>query len=758
MITAPAVAVAERGVAAAVGLALVVATLVWAVRLRRAGRQPIEPLTIFLLGWGFELVLFSLPVIDYIDSSAKAWIAVYGSIVTFTAGAVAVYRLVPARGGLGSEPERLSPRRIRLVWGGALALGLVGFAMYVRAVDAVLGWQDLFDNPSVVRGIQTTSTKFDDVYGKWRLLTYFGQIAFLVWTIGLREGAFSGRWRLAAPLGLLSIVPFYFTGERTLLGTLLVWTLFFHLVWKPVRSWRRLAVVGTFAFVVLATVFAVLGGRVGKTIEFHPEIESVLTAEVARGQALEYVYVTGNIPTLSRLMQDPIAPRTHGAMTLLPGVKLLHAATGLGNEPPEEVGAFYPIPFDTFNNYSWLGSFFLDFGLAGCLLLPALFGALATLVARLAASRQTVLSAWTLSLTLYVVAFTPLLNKLSTTLTWQYLLVGPVVATLLRERGRVHLPEWARSRKRLLAAGAAAAIGLLGLATTVATSNPPPASGGAELEARLSRAAARAATVTRSTRSLTSLALASRLHVADPGMRYEGLADYRSVPDSTAAIGVFVGGRDDLWLWGKAVDGTLRGAHVVLRGPRSGTYLLDGPSRSLLVNGDLEQPFVAPWQVSPSRVAEVASDPALSWASDSSLRIRGRGRRGRQSTFIAQIVKKLPDRSVGATYTMRMQAYTRNLSRPLPAAMKFNYRDGSADFFPVVAGTAGVPGGEDAPIPQDTDKLWQVGTAIARARKPLGSIQVFIVDTGLRRLRGSVWIDGVSLTAGAGLAGFSQPF
>ncbi len=756
-----AVTVAERLTAAGVGLGCLGVGIALAVRRRRDDLQPFDPVVAFLLAWGFALAVFALPFIRFITSSTQAWIAVYGSILAFCLGAWVVSRRLPERQAPSSQ-EALSPGRIRVLWALTLLLGLIGFAMFVRAVDDVLGWRALFEDLTTVRVIQTTSQQFDDVYGPWRLLTYFLQIAFLLWTIGLRAGAFRGRWLFLAPVGLLAVVPFLFTGERTLLGTMLIWTMFFHLVWRPVRSFRRLGLVALGAVVVLASAFAFIGGRVDKTLEFHPEIEAAIEADVVRGQALEYVYVAANIPALSQLMDDPIAPRTYGQMTLLPMVKLTHAVTGIGGEPPEEVGAFYPVPFETFNNYSWLGSFYLDFGLAGCLVLPFLWGAVAAACSRLVQRRVTVLGAWTLSLVLYVIAFTPLLNKLSTTLTWQYLLVGPLIVPLLAPGGRYRLPEWLRiGRLRRRALGAAIAAGLLVLVTTAAaTDNPAPPTTSAELDERLRVAAERASRAIREGRVPAPPALASRLHVADPGLRYEPRFDFRIFPTSRDAISVFTRGPDDLWLWGRLGDGVIRGAHVIMRGPERGIHIVPERSPNLLANGDLENPVVEPWQVSSSRVATVQTFSQLSFASNDSLLVRGTGKRARVrgGTFVTQIVDELPNRGRDAVYTLRLNAFTRRLSRALPAAMAFRYSDGSVEFFQAYGGSSGVKGPYNGPpIVGTTEQFWRVATAVGRARKPLRSVQVYLFDTGPQPLRGRLWLDAVSLTAGTGIAAFPKP-
>ena len=752
---------AERIVAGCVGGGLL-AVAVWsAARAKRMGRLPVEPLAVFLFVWGVALVLFAIPWVRYIESPARTWVAVYGSIVAFTLGALAVYRCLPERSD-SRPPEEPSLPGVRLVWAGALVLGLVGFAAYVRAVDAVLGWQALFDEPSVVRDIQTTSDRFDQTYGPWRLLTYFNTVAFLVWTLALRGDAFRGRWALLAPLGVLSLVPFLFTGERTLLSTTLIWTAFFHLVWRPLPGWRRLLTISGAAAVTLVIAFVAIGARVDKTIDTHPEISRALTTESFRAVALPYVYLTGNVPTLSRLMEDPTSPQTHGKMTLLPGVKVLHAA-GIGGEPPEEVGAFYPIPFETFNNYSWLGSFYLDFGVIGCLVLPFLFGAVAAGATRIATRRRTLLAAWTLSLVLYVVAFSPLLNKLSTTLTWQFFLLGPILMPFLRQDSRVARVLGDRIRslgspraRRALLVAALLVVG--GTTAVVATrGNDQRAATQVEVIRRMHDAAGRSRQIFASTGLPSSQALASQLRVADPGTRFVALASFSDLPTEARTIGVFAA-RNDVWLWTRGGEGRPVGVHIIMTGAARGTYSQGDEPANLVTNGDLEVPIERPWQISASPNSRIQPDPELSWASNASLRVTGTGVDAEDTAFITQVIRQLPTRRAGAIYTMRMHSFSRRLSRALPAAMKFEYTDGTVQFTQAQTGTAGdVNGRAGASIPANTGQFWHVATATAAARKPLRSIQLFLVDTGAGKLHGTAWIDGVSLVAGDGLVRFPPP-
>ncbi len=98
---------------------------------------------------------------------------------------------------------------------------------------------------------------------------------------------------------------------------------------------------------------------------------------------------------------------------------------------PVGTGVFYPIPFEDFSNYSWLGTFWLDFRLPGTILLSALVMAGCCLLWLRLQAKPTLLLLWLTSLVLYVVVFSPFANALSNALTWQLLLLGPFVTALL---------------------------------------------------------------------------------------------------------------------------------------------------------------------------------------------------------------------------------------------------------------------------------------------------------------------------------------
>ncbi len=700
----------------------------------------VTALTVFLTVWGLDLLLFAIPWMRYTGTSTEAWIAVYGSILTFTAGCLIATRLAsPVH---SEDSEELDSVRLRRLWLACFLLGLVGFADFVHAVDIVIGWRAIFEHTALVRDLETTSQKFKATYGVLKLLTYLGLPAFLLWSVGLRSKFFRGRWLVAGAFGWVSLVPFLLTADRSLTFTALIWALCFHLVWRPVRRPARLVPSVVTILVGLVLIFSLLGSRVSKTIDDHPEIKQQLTTQTLSSLALPYVYVTANPPTLSQLMRDPIRPHTDGRMTFLPVIKLLHAA-GIGGTPPEQVGAFYPIPFETFNNYSWLGSFYLDFGLVGCLILPALIGFLVTLVVLSAVRRRHLLNMWFASLGLYVVFFSPLLNKLSTTLTWEYALLGPVAAVLLRRNpsprqwlagARNHISSLPRPA---LAGATIVLVAFAGFAVVRRIERAPVRLDAGTLSRELAISMQKASLARQSELFPSSRALVSRLHVSDPALDFIPLGDSAQAPAESGVIGVYS--------TGSALSLSVRGSlgitqlHSPAPQPPRGSLGSGGNLvKSSYFNADLGRI----WHSTSNGVGKISVTRKPTWRGHASLMLRGTGKAAVGSTFVEQSLDALPSASSGTVYDFGFVALRHHLSRTVEAWIKLYYVDGSYE--PVLAhplhGRLSASG-----IPAGSDRGWQAYGAEARAVKPLLAVELFICDTGSGPLTGTVQISDVSL-------------
>ena len=408
--------------------------------------------------WGTILLLFSVPIISYTTTPLVAWLVLYGSIGSTALGCL-IARHVTAHGrGMPTQSSaakllvaRIRLDRLRLAWLVSAVLGVVGFAAFVYAVDKELGWSAVFTNGEGVREVKRDSAVFQEAYGPWKLLTNFNQVAFILWTVGLRSGAFGGRWRWAYVAGVGSLLPFLFTADRGLLVSLVMWAAVLHLLWPSTPSWRRVALVGVVGVLVAGIGITAIGNRYGGSLAAHPEVAKQAMSPID-ALVIPYLYLTANIPTFGQLTQDGLAPTTSGQMTVLPLIKAVHAV-GAPGESPVGTGVFYSIPFQSFSNYGWLGSFWLDLRAPGVLLLSALVGFLASLSRAKLARAPSVAGLWIASLFLYVIVLSPFANALTATLFWQYLLLTPFVAALLdRDAGRRYAEWLSAPRRRVVTA------------------------------------------------------------------------------------------------------------------------------------------------------------------------------------------------------------------------------------------------------------------------------------------------------------------
>jgi hypothetical protein len=108
---------------------------------------------------------------------------------------------------------------------------------------------------------------------------------------------------------------------------------------------------------------------------------------------------------------------------------------------------------------------------------------------------------------------------------------------------------------------------------------------------------------------------------------------------------------------------------------------------------------------------------------------------------VYQVVRDLSSRRKGTAYTIDLVVRSHGLSRSVSVETKLDYRDGSYEFF--VARPQGPQSA--AGIPAGSSRGWVPLEGRAVAHKPVTRLTIYAVDTGLIPLRGSAWIDDVTL-------------
>jgi hypothetical protein len=197
-----------------------------------------------------------------------------------------------------------------------------------------------------------------------------------------------------------------------------------------------------------------------------------------------------------------------------------------------------------------------------------------------------------------------------------------------------------------------------------------------------------------------------------------------------------------LWLNKQVPRGLVIQLRRVNRGPARGNYGPTVITPSGLADGDFVTPINETWTIHTGRIARVARDPKVSANTRASLRVDGTGRRDRVPTLVYQAVRPLTSRSAGTVYTVDLVARTHKLSRPLSVETKIDYRDGSYEFFVAAPQSKQGAGGG---VPGGSSSHWFALESRAAARKPVIGLTVYAVDTGVTPLRGTAWIDDVTL-------------
>jgi hypothetical protein len=168
------------------------------------------------------------------------------------------------------------------------------------------------------------------------------------------------------------------------------------------------------------------------------------------------------------------------------------------------------------------------------------------------------------------------------------------------------------------------------------------------------------------------------------------------------------------------------------------------PGANLVGDGGFEQSGLGPWTLRLPHEIAAAIDPEVSFSGRRSLRITARAPRLASPLVLEQDAVALPIYATGSRFVLTFRSRTVRLSRPLQTELKLNYAGGGYRFYRGRA-TGQAPNTWGTGIPPGTSTGWTTTVVSATARFPLESITVFVVDSGLAPLSGTVWIDDIEL-------------
>ena len=385
-------------------------------------RTTTAPLGLYLGLWCASLAALHLRLV-ILDPLVTSTFAIYtGTMLMFSAGCIAVRVLTPAgpprQVGSSSKWAEETPvlyRAVVLMF----IVSMVGTLIYYRRVHAVIGIATLWEAPGQLR--------YEEVYGALR---HAGAVGFLrgfavptavlaLIYLSLPKAPLKFRVAFIAIVSFAAVLP---STGRTVVFTVVFWAIL-------AVVYTRTSVVGYIKLRIRTA--AVLLGVATLTVTYFLVTSALLLKNVdvtnfpypnrlpAGWIALADPYLYGVAPLVGfqEMLRAPWQFDTSSWLTFAAVARVLHEFFPQQVAYPEFIQPVVTVPVPV-NVYTYLDSLFLDFGLAGVVLLPFVYGAACTAVFLFMMRRPTPFSIYLASLLGLCVMSTTVANRFGTIETW----------------------------------------------------------------------------------------------------------------------------------------------------------------------------------------------------------------------------------------------------------------------------------------------------------------------------------------------------
>ncbi|CAG0939476.1 hypothetical protein BROC_00658 [Candidatus Brocadiaceae bacterium] len=397
----------------------------------------LTPWSVYVLAWLGMLAVYSLDWITFIPIEWDTWVVLFGSLSFYLAGSIIAFRAWhshdrPVIPNVAHWFSNVNLSAYTMFQIGISITGIAGALGYLYVIQEQYGLETLITNPGLIRATQS-GEDFVAGFFWWKFLFYMNWLAIPLGVARIvYEKANSPRWIYLALL-IHFLVNFILVSRSQLLLVL------FLVVFVIVAAFHRRIRESEFLLIgvmLVATVvyFIVMGEALGKTFEYTiSQAGNFHGPDFVRPLAQFYLYVAGNIPAFQMYMTTYESSQTYGLFQFIPIAKVLSKLDMVPWELPQEVGQNVFIPF-SFNTYTYLNVFYLDWGLIGTLIGPFLFGLIGNWIYLRACSSGQV---WDVIGTAFIVhaSFSSIgTNVLVSTPQWEFAIALVILAVLSRKR------------------------------------------------------------------------------------------------------------------------------------------------------------------------------------------------------------------------------------------------------------------------------------------------------------------------------------
>lgn len=413
------------------------------------------PWNLFAAAWLSMFGVFSLNLIQYIPIELSTWLMFAGASACFMCGTLyglgLSHRILefPVLGESYFQ-ERLHEHRLNIVILVLLGVGITGQVLYLRAINQMFGLEILLADPAQFLTYQSRFMEDTFFWGKFLLYVNYLVCALTIFYMSVYP---KQRRIQMIVVFLISLVGTVISVKRGPFLIVMLWSGLTYaytqqaIIGKRIQG--RVLTAIALAGILSVSFFVFQGLRLGKTQAASSTVTGfnipiLSNKPIYSSLVSPYIYLTGNIAGFDQYVQVN-ENRTWGAFSAVPLLKVLDRIFDLQLDLPDEVGAFYDIPF-RFNTYTYLDVPYSDWGVIGIILYPLLLGFITTRLYIQMRHRPSLGNVLGCALIGYGLLFSIVANRFMNTQFWEFVLLLIPIAWFVQRR--VDLPSSVNSVSR----------------------------------------------------------------------------------------------------------------------------------------------------------------------------------------------------------------------------------------------------------------------------------------------------------------------
>jgi|GEM_PF-3794209 len=404
---------------------------------RKLYRDIFTPLCVYVTVWCACLLLYRLSLVNYYELETRTYLLIGGSMLAFVVGCVVAHdRKNSTRTRLLLPLER---GRLETTIKVLLLLNLIGVILFAWEMHSQYGLTTYFSYPAEIRRDA----------GNWTHMGLLGSLVLLHYPLlaaSFIHVLMKKRFHWFSALGLLwACAQTYLFTDR---GTLTVFLLTITFVGIYVKGWhtvnRKVIVIALLVMGLVLAYFISVGHLYAKLIAVEDPLLRQTNINPSSTIALlllnPYLYATGSFPALQEAIGD-VHHFDWGEHTFYPVARVFYGAGLLEKLPDWTRFEFYSVPIP-FNTYTYLFTFYQDFGIPGMILCPFALGWLETRLYLTLKTRPSIFALGAMAAFMVVNVFSVFVTLTSTIMLWYYLLMMFVISELCRRRKTVAHHGW----------------------------------------------------------------------------------------------------------------------------------------------------------------------------------------------------------------------------------------------------------------------------------------------------------------------------